>query len=67
MSESAPRVQFGDEQPIDEVRERSVAPEGVLLRRIKRFVIEVERDIAASSARAWSRHTCLFVPVLLPR
>ena len=44
-------------QPIDEIRERGVPAEGVLLRRIERFLIEVEGDVSAGPARARSWHT----------
>lgn len=50
MSESPASVQLGDEQPIDDVRERSVPPEGVLLRRVERFLIEVECNVSAGPA-----------------
>lgn len=67
MGQSSAGVEFRDEQAIDDVRQRSVPPKGVLLRRIERFLIEVERDVAASSARARSRHMRCLLSALLPR
>ena len=66
MGQPPTSVEFRDEQPIDEIRERCVPPKGVLLSRFERFLIQIERDVAACAARARSRHMRCFVPALLP-
>jgi hypothetical protein len=50
MGEPATSVQLRDEQPIDEIRNRGVPAEGVLLRRVERFLIEVKGDVSAGPA-----------------